>query len=64
LTDFAFESFKAARVQIVTQVGNEASQELLKNVDLFWRQRLKIIVWILYLKNFRMIGFLYVSQNK
>lgn len=28
LTRFAFESFKAARVQIVTQVGNEASRRV------------------------------------
>ena len=41
LTDFAFESFKAARVQIVTQVGNEASRRVAEKCGFILEATLK-----------------------
>ena len=33
-------------------------------MGLFWRQRLKTVVWILHLKNLRMIGFLHAFLQR
>ena len=41
LTHFAFESFKAARVQIVTQVGNEASRRVAEKCGFILEATLK-----------------------
>lgn len=41
LTRFAFESFKAARVQIVTQVGNEASRRVAEKCGFILEATLK-----------------------
>lgn len=41
LTHFAFESFKAARVQIVTQVGNTASRRVAEKCGFFLEATLK-----------------------
>ena len=41
LTDFAFKSFNAARVQIITQVGNEASRRVAEKCGFILEATLK-----------------------